>query len=233
MRFPRQHAKDGHRRPVTRQILSASVGRSPAKAASCPQRQRLISGISSPYRVMYCLCSMSLSRIACLVATPLRLVNDENRFDPIQVMRIALLTPVTDAGDAKRGNPVEPERVAVGFPLDQHHKSSAARIGEMVKAVEAGFAARFPTEAITFKPNAKPDSYLFATGSIIRDAHRWPAFICQLRQPPRFQKINRQGYRARVIIERHSDRLGAPKRPHRDAGLSSAVRHMVARLRGF
>src|SRR5262249_21044401 len=48
------------------QTLSASVERTPAEAASCPHRQPVISGISSPYRAMTSLWSMSLSRIACL-----------------------------------------------------------------------------------------------------------------------------------------------------------------------
>src|SRR4029077_16595809 len=46
--------------------LSAAVERTVAEAASCPQLQPVISGISSPYRAMYSLWSMSLSRIACL-----------------------------------------------------------------------------------------------------------------------------------------------------------------------
>src|SRR5262245_3150509 len=48
------------------QTLSASVERTPAEAASCPHLQPVISGISSPYRQMNSLWSMSLSRIACL-----------------------------------------------------------------------------------------------------------------------------------------------------------------------
>ena len=48
------------------QTLSASVERTPAEAASCPHRQLVISGISSPYRAMNSLWSISLSRIACL-----------------------------------------------------------------------------------------------------------------------------------------------------------------------
>jgi hypothetical protein len=36
------------------------------QARAAGQRQSLTSGMSSPYRVMYCLCSISLSRIACL-----------------------------------------------------------------------------------------------------------------------------------------------------------------------
>jgi hypothetical protein len=37
--------------------LSASVDRvAPVRVASCPQRQPVISGMSSPYRQMYCLC---------------------------------------------------------------------------------------------------------------------------------------------------------------------------------
>ena len=47
------------------QTLSASV-EDRADAASCPHLQPAISGISSPYRPMYSLCSMSLPRISCL-----------------------------------------------------------------------------------------------------------------------------------------------------------------------
>ena len=45
--------------------LSASVEREPADDAACPHFQSVISGMSSPYRSMYSLCSISLSRIAC------------------------------------------------------------------------------------------------------------------------------------------------------------------------
>ena len=48
------------------QTLSASVERTAAEAASCPHLHPVISGISSPYRVMNALWSMSLSRMACL-----------------------------------------------------------------------------------------------------------------------------------------------------------------------
>jgi hypothetical protein len=48
------------------QTLSASVERTPGERASCAHRQPVISGMSSPYRQIYCLWSMSLSRIACL-----------------------------------------------------------------------------------------------------------------------------------------------------------------------
>jgi hypothetical protein len=48
------------------QTLSASVELPALADASSPQRQPLISGMSSPYRAMYSRCSMSLSRIACL-----------------------------------------------------------------------------------------------------------------------------------------------------------------------
>ena len=52
---------------VTSQTLSASVELLRPAAASCwPHVQLLISGMSSPCSAMYCLCSMSLSRIACL-----------------------------------------------------------------------------------------------------------------------------------------------------------------------
>jgi hypothetical protein len=49
----------------SRQTLSASVEESRAELASCPHLQPVISGMSSPCRQMYSLCSMSLSRIAC------------------------------------------------------------------------------------------------------------------------------------------------------------------------
>jgi len=48
------------------QMLSASVERTATDAASCPHLQPVISGISSPYRKMNVLWSISLSRIACL-----------------------------------------------------------------------------------------------------------------------------------------------------------------------
>src|SRR5262249_37479738 len=48
------------------QTLSASVERTAAEAASCPHLQPVISGMSSPYRAMNSLWSMSLSRIVCL-----------------------------------------------------------------------------------------------------------------------------------------------------------------------
>jgi hypothetical protein len=49
----------------SRQTLSASVEESRAELACCPHLQPVISGMSSPCRQMYSLCSMSLSRIAC------------------------------------------------------------------------------------------------------------------------------------------------------------------------
>ena len=48
------------------QMLSASVERRPPDTTSCPHAQPAISGMSSPCRAMYSLCSISLSRIACL-----------------------------------------------------------------------------------------------------------------------------------------------------------------------
>ena len=48
------------------QTLSASVELRPFVAGARPHCHPLISGMSSPCRAMYCLCSMSLSRIACL-----------------------------------------------------------------------------------------------------------------------------------------------------------------------
>src|SRR5215469_11531103 len=64
-RFAVSDREDVHFRPVPGQTLSASVDRTPAEAASCPHLHPLISGMSSPYRVMNSLCSMSLSRIVC------------------------------------------------------------------------------------------------------------------------------------------------------------------------
>ena len=60
------YRKEIHDLSLPAQTLSASVERTPAEAASCPHRQPVISGISSPYRAMNSLWSMSLSRIACL-----------------------------------------------------------------------------------------------------------------------------------------------------------------------
>src|SRR5271166_2861005 len=54
-----------HPRILRGQTLSASVERTPTDAASCPHRQPVISGMSSPYRAINSLWSMSLSRIAC------------------------------------------------------------------------------------------------------------------------------------------------------------------------
>ena len=65
-RLPVPDREDVHVRLLERQTLSASVERTPAEAASCPHRQPVISGMSSPYRPMNSLWSMSLSRIACL-----------------------------------------------------------------------------------------------------------------------------------------------------------------------
>jgi hypothetical protein len=65
-RLPVPDREHIHVRPRQGQTLSASVERTPAEAASCPHRQPVISGISSPYRAMNSLWSMSLSRIACL-----------------------------------------------------------------------------------------------------------------------------------------------------------------------
>ena len=48
------------------QTLSASVDCAGAAATAWPHVQPLISGMSSPCRQIYSLCSMSLSRIACL-----------------------------------------------------------------------------------------------------------------------------------------------------------------------
>ena len=51
------------RRPQT---LSASVEVARAAPLAAPHPHRLISGMSSPCWRMYCLCSISLSRMACL-----------------------------------------------------------------------------------------------------------------------------------------------------------------------
>src|SRR5262245_32984791 len=52
---------------VGRRQKSAAVSRREVTAlSSTPQRHSRISGMSSPCRAMYCLCSISLSRIACL-----------------------------------------------------------------------------------------------------------------------------------------------------------------------
>ena len=58
--------RNAHARFLRAQTLSASVERTPPVAAACPHFQPVISGMSSPCRAMYSLCSMSLSRIACL-----------------------------------------------------------------------------------------------------------------------------------------------------------------------
>ena len=54
------------RPPPPAQTLSASVEPTPPDAAACPHFQPVISGMSSPYRAMYSLCSISLLWIACL-----------------------------------------------------------------------------------------------------------------------------------------------------------------------
>jgi hypothetical protein len=60
------YREDVHVRLLQAQTLSASVDRTPGDAAaSCPHRQPVISGMSSPYRAIYSLWSISLSRIAC------------------------------------------------------------------------------------------------------------------------------------------------------------------------
>ena len=67
LRLPMSDGKDAHADLLAAQTLSASVEPAlPAAEASCPHLQPAISGMSSPCRAMYCLCSISLSRIACL-----------------------------------------------------------------------------------------------------------------------------------------------------------------------
>src|SRR5215213_5503741 len=52
--------------PPWHQTLSASVvERRPPDAVAWPHFQPVMSGMSSPWRAMYSLCSMSLSRMAC------------------------------------------------------------------------------------------------------------------------------------------------------------------------
>ena len=77
------------------------------------------------------------------IATAIRLDDDVDRLDPVQVPSITLFAPIGGTGYAERRNPVEPERVAVGLPFDQNHLASFLRLGETVKAVEAGFVPDF------------------------------------------------------------------------------------------
>ena len=128
---------------------------------------------------------------------------------------------------------MEPEGVAVGFALDQNHHSRLSRIGETVKAIEAGFGPRLPAEAITFERDAKPDRYLFATYPEIRNAHCGLAVIGELRQSAGLEEVDRQPFRARVIIESQAScsRVARGSVPARcEPDFSDPA--LVARLRG-
>jgi hypothetical protein len=73
------------------------------------------------------------------VATAIRLDDDVDRLNPIQVPSIALFAPICGAGYAKGRNPVKPEGVTVGFAFDQGHLPFPPRVRKTVKAVQARF----------------------------------------------------------------------------------------------
>ena len=94
-------------------------------------------------------------------------------------------------------------------------------------------APRLPAEAITFKPDAKPYRYLFASYPEIGNAHCGLAVICELRQSEGPKEVDWQPFRPRIIIEGQAScfvvaRGSVPAK----ASLTSPIRPVVARLRG-
>ena len=73
------------------------------------------------------------------IATAIRLDNDVDRLDPVQVPGITLFAPVGGTRDAERRNLVEPKGVAVRFAFDQNHVPRFMRVVEAVKAIQARF----------------------------------------------------------------------------------------------
>ena len=73
------------------------------------------------------------------IAAAIRLEDDVDRLDPIQVPSITLFAPVGGTRDAERRNLMEPKRVAVRFAFDQNHVPRFMRLVEAVKAIQARF----------------------------------------------------------------------------------------------
>src|SRR5262245_42804085 len=138
------------------------------------------------------------------VATVIRLDDNVNRLNPVQVRSVALLTPVWRAGYAKGRNPVEPKGVAVGFALDQDDLAPLLRLGKTVEAVQARLGPRLPTKAVTVERNSESHCELFTALSDIWNAHRRFTFKGELGQSTALEKFDRQPFRGRIAIERQS-----------------------------
>ena len=73
------------------------------------------------------------------IAAAIRLDDDVDRLDPVQVPGIALFAPVGGTRDAECGNLVEPKGMAVRFAFHQNHLPRFMRLVEAVKAIQARF----------------------------------------------------------------------------------------------
>ena len=101
------------------------------------------------------------------LATAVRLNDDKDRLDSIEVINVAVFAPIGGARKAKRGNAMGPQGMAVGFSFDQHHVSGLVGFGEPLLAIKANFGPGFPAEAIAHKPEPQPDRNLFTLSPII------------------------------------------------------------------
>ena len=88
------------------------------------------------------------------VAATVRLDDDIDRVDSIQVAGITIFSIVRSAGDADSGNAVKPQRVAVRLALDERHLPRLARILDAVKAIQERPRSGPPPKAISVERNA-------------------------------------------------------------------------------
>jgi hypothetical protein len=138
------------------------------------------------------------------IATVIRLGDDVDCLNPIQVPSVALLPPVRSAGYAKGRNPVKSKGVAVGFAFDQDDLSRLLHLGKTVEAVQARLGPRFPTKTVTVERNTETHCELFTSLSEIGEAHRQFTFEGELGQSTALEKIDRQPFRGRIAVESQS-----------------------------
>jgi hypothetical protein len=125
------------------------------------------------------------------MATAIRLDDDVDCLEPIEVPHVAVFPPVSGTRDAERGNPVVPKGVTIRFALNQDDLARLLHIGKTTEAVEAGLGSRFPTKAVTIECDPKPNRAFFAALSEIGDAHRRFAVEGELGQSTVLEKSDR------------------------------------------
>ena len=130
--------------------------------------------------------------------------DDIDPLDADELRRIPGFIPEAGSRNAQRRNVVEPERVAVGLALDEHH---VLRRSEPPQAVESWLVALAPGEApiaIAVLVQAEPDAHrnLVAFTAEVRNPQRRAPEIADLGHVEGAQERFRQLFARRVALHR-------------------------------